>query len=209
MKYLNLVLCCVTATSLLSQTNSQYETPSENELDSLKIKLETLFMKDQTFRRIYIEAEEKLGIDSDAYEYFWEVTEAQDKILEEELISIIEKYGWLGISQVGRLANGAQWSILQHGSVANKEKYAPLLKASVLKNESQANHYARLIDRMLVNSEQPQLYGTQINYDTDSPTFYDIDEPELINKRREELGLDSIQEFAKSRNIEWTLTEQR
>lgn len=98
---------------------------SQKEFDSLKVKLGTIFMKDQTFRRIYIEAENKLGKDSDAYEYFWEVVETQDKILEKEVTRIIDEYGWLGISQVGRLANGTLWSVLQHGSVASKEKYAP------------------------------------------------------------------------------------
>ena len=209
MKYVGLLLCFFITTSFFSQTSSQYETPTTEQLDSLTTKLETLFMKDQAFRRIYVEAENKLGADSDAYEYFWEVVEAQDKVLEKELTDILDKYGWLGISQVGRLANGTQWSVLQHGTVASKEKYAPLLKASVLKNESQAVHYARLIDRMLINSDRPQLYGTQINYTTETPTFYDIKDPEFIDKRRKELGLDSIEEFARLNNMEWSIKQKQ
>lgn len=209
MKYLNLMLCFFITISTFSQSNFQKETPTKKQLDSLKTELETLFMKDQTFRRIYTEAEEKLGKDSNAYEYFWEVVEAQDKILEKEVTNIIDKYGWLGISEVGRLANGTQWSILQHGSVNSKEKYAPLLKASVLENESQAIHYARLIDRMLINSDRPQLYGTQINYDTEKPIFYEVKNPEFIDKRRKKLGLEPIQEFAKSRKIEWSITQKK
>ncbi|MBD0779975.1 hypothetical protein HPE56_19425 [Maribacter sp. ANRC-HE7] len=182
---------------------------SQKEFDSLKIKLGTIFMKDQTFRRIYIEAENKLGKDSDAYEYFWEVVETQDKILEKEVTRIIDKYGWLGISQVGRLANGTLWSVLQHGSVASKEKYAPLLKASVLKEESQPSHYARLIDRMLINSDQPQLYGTQINNQSnDVPTFFPIEKPEYVNQRRKEIGLEEIQSFAKERGLEWNIAQK-
>lgn len=65
--------------------------------------------------------------------YFWEVVEAQDKILINQLTSILNEFGWLGLSQVGRLATGTQRSMLQHDSVASKEKYARLLKASVLK----------------------------------------------------------------------------
>ena len=80
----------------------------------------------------------------------------------------------MGFSQVGRLANTTLWSVLQHESVTFKEKYAPLLKESVLKKESRPNHYARLIDRMLINSDKAQLYGTQINYDNKEPTFYEI-----------------------------------
>lgn len=208
MKYLSILLClCVTST-LFAQTTSHYKIPTQQQLDSLKTKLEILFSKDQTFRRIYMEAEDKLGKKSFEMEYFWEVVEAQDKVLEQQLTEILDKYGWLGISQVGRLANATQWTILQHGSIASKEKYAPLLKESVLKNESQAIHYARLIDRMLINANKPQLYGSQVNYEPPTPTFFPIKDPETINKRRAELGLGTIQEFAKSRQIEWTVNQK-
>ncbi|GMN05625.1 hypothetical protein MTsPCn5_10130 [Croceitalea sp. MTPC5] len=183
---------------------------SKEELDLLKVKLETIFMKDQTFRRIYSEAENKLGKDSDAYEYFWEVVENQDSILEKEVTTILDKYGWLGISQVGRLANTTLWSVLQHGSVSFKEKYAPLLKASVLKGESQPSHYARLIDRMLINSNKSQLYGTQIDYDSSEiPTFFSIEKPEYINQRRKEIGLGGIEGYAEEKKIEWNIPQKR
>lgn len=209
MKYLGLVLCLFITTSLFSQANSSHEIPTKKQLDSLKTELETLFMKDQTFRRIYLEAEKKLGKDSEAYEYFWQVVEAQDKVLEKEVTNIIDKFGWLGISQVGRLANATQWSVLQHGAVTTKEKYAPLLKESVLKKESQATHYARLIDRMLVNSGKPQVYGTQIDYNSGkAPAFFPIEKSEYLNQRRKEIGLGEIQNFAKKRGIEWNITQK-
>lgn len=210
MKSLSLWLCFCITTTLFSQTVSQYETPTEEQLDSLRTKLETIFMKDQTFRRIYVEAENKLGKDSEAYEYFWEVVEAQDRVFEKEVIEIIEKYGWLGTSQIGRLANSTIWTVLQHGSLESKKKYAPLLKVSVLMEESQAIHYARLIDRMLINSSSPQRYGTNIDYNSsETPEFFPIENPEHVNQRRKELGLNTIQEFAKSRNIEWTITQKQ
>ncbi|GAA3521644.1 hypothetical protein GCM10022393_40080 [Aquimarina addita] len=209
MKYLFTILYFFVVTSLFSQTSFHFEIPTKKQLDSLKTELETIFMKDQTFRRIYIEAEKKLGKDSDAYEYFWEVVEAQDKILEKEVTNIIDTYGWLGISQIGRLANTALWGVLQHGSITSKEKYASLLKNSVLKKESQSIHYARLIDRMLINSNKAQLYGTQINYDNEEPVFYEISQPEFVDKRRKKIGLSTIKEYAKSRKIEWTITQKK
>jgi hypothetical protein len=114
----------------------------------------------------------------------------------------------LGTSEVGRLANTTLWMVLQHGSVESKEKYAPLLKASVLKKESQPLHYARLVDRMLINSNKPQLYGTQIIYNN-PPKFFEIEHPEFVNKRREELGLEEIESFAKEKGIEWNFTQKQ
>ncbi|MCK8519999.1 hypothetical protein M0D21_00350 [Aquimarina sp. D1M17] len=183
--------------------------PNEEERKALKERLETVFMKDQIFRRMHKDVEEKYGSESKEVAYFWEVVEQQDKVLEKEIVAILEKYGWLGISQVGRLANTTIWAVLQHGSVATKEKYAPLLKASVLKKESQPVHYARLVDRMLINSGKPQLYGTQFEYDSAGKgTFFPVEEPEFINQRRNELGLIGIQEFAKKYGLNWTITQK-
>jgi hypothetical protein len=206
MKEFTLLLCLTITFTTWSQ---EQISPNKKQLDSLTQRLEIVFKKDQAFRRIYAEAEENLGIDSFEMEYFWEVVEAQDKVLEKEVIQIIETFGWLGISQIGRRANTALWGVLQHGSIAAKEKYAPLLKASVLKKESQATHYARLIDRMLINSDRPQLYGTQYEYDTnDTPFLFEIKDPEYIDKRRKELGLVSMLEFAKSKNMEWNIPQK-
>ena len=62
---------------------------------------------------------------------------------------------------------------------------------------------------MLINANKHQLYGTQIAYDKDNePIFHQIEAPEFINKRRTEIGLNSIEEFAKSKKIEWTITQK-
>ncbi|QRM89266.1 DUF6624 domain-containing protein [Lacinutrix sp. WUR7] len=191
-----------------STVYSQIEKQNEKELDSLKTKLETLLMEDQLFRGFYQDVEKKFGQDSAELEYFWKVVEEQDERIEIEFIKILEKYGWLGINQVGRLANGALFSIIQHSSIETKEKYAPLMKESVLRNESQPIHYARLIDRILVNDKKPQIYGSQTTQNENGDTvFFEIEKPEFVNKRRKEIGLDGIEDFAKERGIEWKITQ--
>ncbi|QCX37778.1 hypothetical protein FF125_04760 [Aureibaculum algae] len=192
-----------------SSIYGQLEQPNEKKLDSLKTKLETLFMEDQLFRRLYQDAEKKFGKDSEEMEYFWKVVEEQDKRIEIEFIKILEKYGWLGSNQVGRLANGALFSIIQHSSIETKEKYAPLMKESVLRKESQPMHYARLIDRMLVNNNKPQIYGSQTTNDKNgNAIFFEIEKPEYVNKRRKEINLDGIESFAKERSIVWNITQK-
>lgn len=208
MKYFSFLACLCITTTLFSQASFQPKTPTKKELILLKNQLENILKKDQAFRRIYVAAENELGENSFEMGYFWKVVEAQDKVLEKAVTDILDNYGWLGILQVGRLANTAQWAVLQHGTIVSKEKYAPLLKESVFNNESQGIHYARLIDRMLVNTNKPQSYGTQIKYNNNNPTFYAIRAPDFINKRRKEIGLNSIQEFAKSKKIEWTITQK-
>jgi len=209
MKHLLFVLYFFSTTLLFSQSISSYEIPSKKQLDSLKNELELILKKDQNFRRIHVQASEALGDDSFELEYFWEVVEAQDKVLEKQVADIIDKFGWLGISQVGRRANTALWVVIQHGSLESKEKYAPLLKKSVLRNESQGLHYARLIDKMLINQNKPQIYGTQINYDSEPRVFFDIIEPEFVDKRREEIGLNAIKEYAASSGAVWKIDQEK
>ncbi len=157
---------------------------------------------------MYLDAEEKFGQTSSEMDYFWKVVEEQDDQLEKELIVILERYGWLGISDVGRRANAGIWSVTQHSSIEFKEKYAPLMKESVLKGESQPLQYARLIDRMFVNANKPQVYGSQTTQDNaGNPIFFEIENPETVNKRRMEIGLDDIEIFAKSRGIEWGIIQ--
>lgn len=202
-KYVTVILLILSLVSI-QRLLAQQKNPSKKELDSIKSKLETLFMQDQLFRRLYPEAEQKFGENSTQMDYFWQVVEEQNKRIEAEFIKIIENYGWLGIQQVGRLANTAQFSIIQHSSVETKKRFAPLFKASVLKNQSQPIHYARMIDRMLVNEKKPQIYGTQITRDKDgNAMFFDIEQPESINDRRKAIGLGAIEDYAKSKGIQW------
>jgi len=203
-KIIFLLIITLFTPSAFSQNES-----NKKEMDTIQTKLETLFMQDQLFRRLYQDAEKKFGADSAEMDYFWKVVEAEDKRIEQELILILDTYGWLGTSQVGRLANGAIWSVIQHSSLEIKEKYAPLMKASVLQNESQAMQYARLIDRMFINDNKPQIYGSQITKDKEgNNVFFEIDKPEFINKRRKEIGLDPIEGFAKAREIEWHIPQK-
>lgn len=83
------------------------------------------------------------------------------------------------------------------------------MKESVLINESQPMQYARLIDRMLINDNKPQLYGSQVTQDdTGNSIFFDIEKPELINKRRKEIGLGGIENFANQKQIKWNVVQK-
>jgi len=83
------------------------------------------------------------------------------------------------------------------------------MKESVLRNESQPIHYARLIDRILVNDKKPQIYGSQTTIDENGNTiFFEIEKPEYVNKRRNKIGLAGIEIFAKERGIKWNITQK-
>jgi len=71
------------------------------------------------------------------------------------------------------------------------------MKKQVLKKNASSGDYAYLTDRVRLNTNRDQLYGTQVMYSRDScqaiprPT----ENPDSLNRRRKEVGLDSIEEY--------------
>ena len=61
---------------------------------------------------------------------------------------------------------------------------------------------------MLINCNRPQLYSSQINYNSETPEFFEIKDPKFIDKRRTESGLEPIEEFPKSRQLEWNIKQK-
>lgn len=177
----------------------------------LKNQLEKIYVRDQTLRQLYQEAENKFGRDSEEMHYFWQLMHEQDSINEQEVIAIIEQHGWAGRSVVGGQANMALWLVIQHAPVETQEKYLPLLRESVKQGESSGNHLALLEDRVLMHRGKPQVYGSQIVTDETTGKYkvYAIAEPEYVNQRRESVGLGPMEEYVKRWGISWTVPQKR
>lgn len=176
----------------------------------LKAQLEKIYVRDQTLRQLYQTAEEKFGRESEEMNYFWDLVAQQDSMNELEVIQILEEKGWPGKSEVGGKANTTIWLVIQHAPIEIQEKYLPLLKASVLKGESQGSHLAMLEDRIQMRNGKPQTYGSQITMDSETgkQVVYEIAEPEYVNQRRREVGLGPIEDYVKNWGIVWTIEQK-
>lgn len=115
----------------------------------------------------------------------------------EKLESIIKEIGYPTIKKVGEEANAAAWLIIQHAIAKPQfmKKCLLLLETAVNNNQAEEIHYAYLSDRIATFENRPQHYGTQFDWDKEgklSPKPYDnIQE---VNKRRKQLGLNSLEE---------------
>lgn len=177
----------------------------------LKEKLERIFIKDQTLRKLYSTAEKKFGRNSEEMKYYRSLIWKQDTANVNEVVVIIEQRGWIGKSVVGEKANTALWVVIQHAPLALQEKYLPLLKASVLKGESKGSHLALLEDRIQMRKGEPQIYGSQIITDkkTGKKKVYKIKDPEYVDQRREKVGLGPIETYVKYWGIKWTIEPKK
>jgi len=179
------------------RTNNSNEIP----LDTLlKEELESILVKDQTLRLVLPMVEKKFGENSEQTRYLWSLINSQDSTNLVAITEIIDKNGWIGANRVGYFANQAIWMVIQHAPLEIQEKYLPHLKKSVAKKESEGWYLAFLEDRILMRNGKKQTYGSQAKIDRETGKYYiyPISDIQNVNKRRAEIGLESIEEYASS-----------
>src|SRR5438552_1197461 len=108
-----------------------------------------------------------------------------------QIEALINQYGWPGKSFMGTAGNITVFLVVQHADLATQEKYFPLLEKSVAEGESRAADFALLQDRILMREGKPQIYGSQVvfNKDAGAPEFWQIEDENNVNIRREKAGL--------------------
>jgi hypothetical protein len=167
---------------------------SQNSVDTLAVKkqLELIFNRDQKTRTSSDSADYRPYIDS--------CNLAAIEIL-------IEKYGWMGRSFVGEQGNSTVFLVIQHADLATQLKYFPLLEESVKKGESHLSNMALMKDRILMRQDKKQIYGSQVvfNKETGAQEFYPIEDEINVNKRRYEIGMQPLEDYAKLFGIEYKL----
>jgi hypothetical protein len=114
-----------------------------------------------------------------------------------ELNKIINIIGYPEHNKVGKEATEAAWLIIQHsiGQPEFMKKCLILLENAVAQNNADPRNLAFLTDRIAVLEGNPQLYGTQFDWDENGelcPNSYD--DLGKVNQRRKSLGLCSLEE---------------
>lgn len=118
----------------------------------------------------------------------------------EELNRIIDVIGFPTSEKLGEEASNAAWLIIHHsiGQPDFMKKCAAQMKIEVEKGQADKINFAYLTDRIAVFEGNPQLYGTQFDWDENgkmSPVK--INEYDKVNKRRKAIGLNSLEEQIK------------
>lgn len=124
---------------------------------------------------------------------------------------IIAKYGYPSKQLVGKKAAKSIFLVIQHADLKYQEKYIALFKEAVKKGDLKMSTLALMIDRIEVSKGRPQIYGTQVgeNQKTGELMFDPIVDEKRINKRRELIGLSSIESYAQRFNFEYKLQKRQ
>ena len=125
-----------------------------------------------------------------------------------QIEKIIAEHGWLGMSVVGPSGNNTFFFVIQHSDLATQLKYFPLLEASVKKGESKLSHLALMKDRILMRQGKNQIYGSQVVFNkAGEQVFYPIEDEKNVNKRRAEMGMTTLEEYAKLFGMEYKVPQ--
>jgi hypothetical protein len=167
--------------------------------------LDSMVVPDQAIRNKHNEFQKK-GIKKDSI-IMKELVKEWNKIDSLNLIEtkkIFAEYGYLGVEEVGKTGSHDLWLLIQHSDKDPKFQEAVLaeMKKHVERKNANGTDYAYLIDRVNLNTGKQQMYGTQMrrNNETGITAPHDLFEPENVNKRRAEVGLNTIEEYIEQLN---------
>jgi hypothetical protein len=176
----------------------------------IKKTLDSILIEDQKYR---VQMEEQRNIYGPKPEFFYNLKNKiseSDRLNIDVVCSILDKYGWLGVDEVGEKGNTALFLIIQHSKQSIQEKYLPLMKQAVKNGKANAASLALLEDRVLIGQGKKQIYGSQIGED-DSGKYYvlPLEDPDNVDKRRLEVGLNPLAEYAIYWQIKWDVNEYK
>ncbi len=155
-----------------------------------KREIQEMFVADQQMRRRSIEKGGVIEIEED---------DTLDFRNTERMKQIIHDIGWPTISKVGAEISNDAWLLVQHADhdVTFQKKCLDLMKQQS-EGEVSKRNIAYLEDRIRVNEGQPQLYGTQFRNEEGTPYGpCPIEDPEHVNDRRKEMGMELLEEYTK------------
>ena len=188
---------------------------NETEWNKILNRIEQLYLEelDSTMNKDVAVKLFRMWIEDQKYRGFWAVScrrgegviSAQESVSihikqKKDLKKIIKKYGFPTPSKVGHTASNAAFFVLQHSTIENK--YYHMVRKAFEKGDFSREAYALLTDRWLRQQGKLQIYGTQFVRDKtkDIWVLTPVKDFKNVNQRRSELGLSSIEEYAKRKN---------
>lgn len=172
---------------------------------ALERELEQIFKADNLPRLRLDTLGRKYGFKSSQTQSLWEQIRQADSVNLLKVQRIIEHYGYPGKRLVGEKQNETTWLVIQHAPLPVQEKYLPLMQEAARQGQLSKASVALLEDRIHVRKGEKQLYGSQVHADADGKPdgFHPIEDEANVNKRRVDIGLEPIENYARRFGFEY------
>lgn len=167
--------------------------------------LDLLTEADQKYRRSLDEFNSKHANNSAERQQFMLDWQKNDSLCLLKAESILKQYGYPGKSLVGETRQDDIWLVIQHAPLEKMELYFPIIDEAAQKGEMRKSSWALLVDRIRMNKGKPQIYGSQVVRDetTGAWKFHEIEDEANVNKRRAEVGLGLLEQYAEMMGVVW------
>lgn len=169
------------------------------ERDSVINVLFTVDENDQKFRNQLEDVQAKYGGDSKEMKELNIQMKKADSLNLIIVESVLSKYGWLSVNDVGSQGNTTLFMVIQHSDIKTQEKYLPLMREAVKNNKANAHSLALLEDRVALLQGKKQIYGSQVSWNMKTNIYFvaPLEDPDSVDKRRAEVGLGLLADYIK------------
>jgi uncharacterized protein DUF6624 len=135
--------------------------------------------------------------DADQAERTGEVAANNDAARTARLAEIIDEHGWPTPALVGEDGASAAWVIAQHSDqdLAFQREALQLMCAAAAAGDADPTELAYLVDRVAVNSGEPQVYGTQGGCVDGQATIGPMVDEQHVDERRAAVGLQPLEDY--------------
>lgn len=170
----------------------------------LKRELQTIYTTDQQPRSQIDSVARTYGQNSPQMRQLWQHIHLTDSVNTAKIEQIIQQHGYPGKSLVGSKQGNTAWLVIQHAPLPIQEKYLSLMREAADQGEMEKSNLALLIDRIRMYKGQKQIYGSQVTMDAAGKWFFHpIEDEANVNKRRAEMNLGLIEDYARQYGFEY------
>ena len=112
------------------------------------------------------------------------------------VLSLVEQCGMpMGPDDTNRMMSTV-WLVIQHGPSRYQKQYLPQLKEAARQGALSASNIALMEDRVLLNDDQPQIYGSQVTSGPDGKyVLHELADPQYVDQRRATVGLGPLRDY--------------
>ena len=176
----------------------------ENGLN-LARQLHDLVTEDQKWRNLFVKYNNhQMGSDTTSLKVIRYNLSRTDSLNFFPLQNIFIKHGYPNTDLIGTQGEDDFWLLVQHQDEHPDFQGEVLVKMKTEADRGKASmiNYAYLLDRVNVNTNKPQVYGTQMTLNATKTSFEPrlTQEPEKLDERRKNVGLDPIASYIELMN---------
>jgi hypothetical protein len=184
------------ATPIATSTAASSDANRPAAFAKLRAELETILESDQKVRESY-----RPDMDQKELRALSERMETVDTANQARLEEIVKQHGWPETKDVGSKAAYGAFYVVQHAPPDYKKRYFQMVQQAMERGDIAKSVFVMLDDRIRMYDGQPQRYGTQITNIKGVRAFWQIEDEANVDKRRAEVGLGSLAEYAKRNSV--------